>query len=141
MGKNMYRAACDLKNSWDDKLTPKLDSAWEKWVANFNVKFTVPRSIPAFKDEIHSVDLHAFADASLTGVSAAVYVVAKQADGHSQGLLTSKSRLSKKDTTIPRLELVAAHMAATLLENTKSVLQKYPINRCYGWSDSTVILY
>ena len=41
---------------------------------------------------------------------------------------------------VPRLELAAAHMATNLMENTRSALKKYPVNRCYAWTDSTVVL-
>ena len=59
----------------------------------------------------------------------------------SQGLLTSKSGLSKKNLTIPRLELIAAHMATNLLSCGKIALRKYLIPNCYGWSDSTAVLF
>ena len=42
--------------------------------------------------------------------------------------------------TVPRLELVAAHMATNLMENTRSALKKYPVDRYYAWTDSTVVL-
>ena len=66
-----------------------------------------------------SVTLDIFADASSKGVCAAVCDVVDQLKGKSQGLLTSKSRLSKKTFTIPRLELIAAHLATNLLSNAK----------------------
>ena len=141
LGKDMYRRACDLKLSWDETLPDELKRNWMKWIQSLPTQYTVPRSLTSIQEVIHNVDLHVFADASLTGVSAAVYVVINQGNHTSQGLLTSKSRLSKKNLTVPRLELVASHMAANLLENTKQALQKYPINECYGWSDSMVVLY
>ena len=58
-----------------------------------------------------------------------------------QGLLTAKARLSKKNLSIPRLELVAMHMAANLCLNIKEAFHdKYEIN-FYGWTDSTVALH
>lgn len=44
--------------------------------------------------------------------------VITQASGVSKGLIAAKSRLAKKNLTIPRLELVAAHMAANLVDST-----------------------
>ena len=49
----------------------------------------------------------------------------------------SKSRIARKDLTVPRLELVAAHMVANLLENFQEALDGYPITGTYAWSDST----
>ena len=53
----------------------------------------------------------------------------------------TKSRLEKKNLTIPRLELIATHMAANLLSNAEIALCKYPIPNCYGWSDNTTVLF
>ena len=37
--------------------------------------------------------------------------------GMHQGLLAEKAQLVKKKLTMPRLELISAHMAATLVDN------------------------
>ena len=74
--------------------------------------------LPAFKDEILSVDLHVFGDARLKGVSAVLYAVVHQKDGRSQGILPAKSRLLRRTLTVPRLKLVAAHMATNLREQS-----------------------
>ncbi|XP_057302719.1 uncharacterized protein LOC130636887 [Hydractinia symbiolongicarpus] len=42
---------------------------------------------------------------------------------------------------MPRLELIASHMAANLMENVRSALKRYPVAECFGWSDSTVVLH
>jgi len=73
--------------------------------------------------EPKSIKLHAFGDASSQGVCAAVYSVVDQESGVTQGLITSKSRISKQNLTIPRLELVAGHMAANLAVNVRDALQ------------------
>ena len=56
------------------------------WSESFPQKFAVFRSIPIFKDEIISVDLHIFGDGSLKGVLAVLYTVAHERDGRSQGI-------------------------------------------------------
>ena len=58
-----------------------------------------------------------------------------------KGLLTSKSRMSKKNTSIPRLELVCGHMAANMAENLCTALHRWPINSVTIWMDSMVALY
>ena len=81
--------------------------------------------------------LHGFGDARKKGCSTAIY-----ADGKvTQGLLASKSRITKKDTSIPSLELVSAHMIANLLTNFRTALDGYAITGVHGWLDSTVALY
>ena len=140
IGKDVYRQACELKLDWDEALPKWLDGIWTKWLTSLPKRIEVPRAL-TFEGEIISMDIHAFSDASAKGVSAAIYAVVNQREKKSQGMLASKSRLSKKGLTIPRLELVAAHMAANLMENTKSALQTYPLSNFYCWSDSTVVLY
>ena len=85
--------------------------------------------------------MHTFGDTSIKGLCTAVYAVVKQGESISQGLLASKSRLAKKGITIPRLELVAAHMSANIMDNTREALSGLPINRTVAWSDSTVALH
>lgn len=65
--------------------------------------------------------LHGFGYPSKSRVSAVVYAVAEQDGGITEGIVCSKSRLSRKYLTIPRLELVAGHMAANLVINVEAV--------------------
>ena len=104
-------------------------------------KVQVPRSLTANREDIKAIDLHAFGDASKKGVSTAVYAVVYQESCVNQGLITSKSRLAKKDLSIPRLELVSGHMSANLLHNIKETLQPLPVRDVYCWLDSMVALH
>ena len=78
---------------------------------------------------IKKIDLHAFIGDSKDGVSATVCPIVHQSNGKSQGLLCSKSQLSKQGLTIPRLELVACHMPVNLLETKKETLTDYSIDK------------
>ena len=53
--------------------------------------------------ETKAIDLHLFADASSSACSAVAIAVVEQNSGKAKGLLVSKSRLSKRNTSIPRL--------------------------------------
>ena len=55
-------------------------------------------------------------------------------------LLVSKSRIPKKSVTIPRLELVSAHMCSDLVSNVLLSLKMQNIKSVVGWTDSTVVL-
>ena len=77
----------------------------------------------------------------MIGCSALVYLVIYQDEWINQGLLTAKSRLSKRDLTMPRLELVASHMKSNLIDNVAKALSRYPITGKFGWSDSSVALH
>ena len=140
-GKLIYRAACDEKVAWDEPLSKDLMKRWENFKQTLKINIAIPRSIAIFKEILDYVDLHAFADASKDGTSAVLYAVIKQQSGFSQGLMASNSRLSKKETTIPRLELTACHMAANLIENASQVLSRFPLRNSYAWSDSKVALH
>ena len=88
-----------------------------------------PRNVVKHVGKIMSIDSHTFGDASGKGVAAAVYAVVEQPSGTNRGLVTAKSRLAKKGLMIPRLELVAGHMAANLScdrENIQAPLQLNP---------------
>ena len=101
---------------------------------------TVPRSIAVHQEIVDEVELHAFGDASKKGVSAAVYAITKQESGVNVGLVAAKARLAKQDLTIPRLELVSAHMAANLVSNVQQAIDDVPVISVFGWLDSTVAL-
>ena len=92
-------------------------------------------------ESVTSLDLHVFGDASVLANCAAVYAVITQPNSINQGLVTSKSRISKKNLTIPRLELVSAHMSANLVTNVKLAIQNQNVKSVTGWTDSTVVLY
>ena len=135
-GKMLYRETCDAQVPWDCDLPRELKNAWENWERMLTGKVEVPRSLVEYREEILSVDLRAFGDASSN--SAAVYAVTQQSSGITQGLVTSKSRLAKKSLTIPKLELVAGHMATNLKDKLKEALQGFPIRSAYGWLESSV---
>ena len=65
---------------------------------------------------------HVFGDASILSNCSAVYAVVNQPSITSKELLVSKNRLSKKDLTVPMLELVSAHMVSNLVTNVMSAL-------------------
>ena len=98
---------------------------------------TVPRSITVHRESVDEIELHAFGDASKKGVAAAVYAITKQASGVNVGLVTAKARLAKQDLTLPRLELVSAHMATNLVSYVKKIINDIPVISVFGWLDSS----
>ena len=140
-GKFIFRDMCERKLPWDAPLLADLNKRWHKWRCNLPDTVSVKRAMAPFKEPIKSIKLHAFGDASSQGVCATVYAVVDQESGATQCLITSTSRLSKQNLTIPRLELVAGHMAANLAVNVRDALQPDcdPLIHC--WLDSIVALY
>ena len=111
MGKILFRNLCDLRIPWDNEILQEIENEWVKWVNGLNIKIGIPRSI-SIRKTIKNIDIHLFSDVSINGVCTVAYAVIYQPNKISQGLITSKSRLSKRNLTIPRLELIAAQMSA-----------------------------
>ncbi len=140
-GKLLYREICDRKIPWDKELPPDLVAKWSGWQDELPDKVEIPRSLVSNREVISDIKLHAFGDASGKGVSAVVFAVIEQPSGVSQGQVCAKSRLAKEQLTIPRQELVSAHMACNLVHNVKHALEGFPVSEVYGWLDSTVALH
>ena len=141
-GKQIYREASEMKLSWDIPLPEGITKRWLKWEKNAPDDVYFPRSLVQYQEPIDNIKLHAFGDASIHGVCAAVYAVVTQASGVTQGLIAAKSRLAKKSLTIPRLELVAGHMAVNLSTNVRVALEGFSMTEdIQCWLDSTVALH
>ena len=140
IGKILYREVCELKIPWDEVVPLPIKQKWDKWKLDIETKVEIPRSIPLKQESVTMVDLHVFGDASVLGCCAAAYVVVYQPSSVNQGLISSKSRLSKRDMTIPRLELIAPHMATNLAVNIKEALPSQNIRSATYWTDNIVIL-
>ncbi len=140
-GKLIYRDICDTKIAWDAELEGDLRKRWRSWERTIPLTVTTPRPIAPHQEPIKEIHLHAFGDASGKGVLAAVYGVSKQDSGDTQMLIAAKSRLAKRALTIPRLKLIAGHMAVNLITNVSSAIGKERITEQHCWLDSTVALY
>ena len=113
---------------------------WLKWSNQLrNVK--VPRSIVKDMSKIKRVQLHVFVDGSKTACSATTVTVVKHSTGIVKELLTSRSRISRNNTTITRLELVSGQMAANMVKNLVAALKRWPITSVNMWLDSMEALY
>ena len=126
--------------------TPRPSSQKVAFVRS-NLEEGQPISIPrcyfeAIPDDVVSVSLRGFCDASLKAYAGVVYLLVETAAGFSVRFVAAKTRVSPlKEQTIPRLELLSALLLTRLMASiTKSLecdLQLSP-PRCF--SDSTVAL-
>ena len=125
-GKRIYREACDEKIGWNTEVNSVNARDWLKWSCQLrNIK--VPRSVARNINKIKAERLHVFADASNIVCSAVTIAVMEHSTDFVKGLLTSKSRISKLNTSISSLELVSRQMAANMVKNLLTALKQWPI--------------
>lgn len=140
-GKPIYRDSSNAKLVWDAPLPSQLVSRWSCIERGLPQKVTTPRALIFHREEIEEIELHAFEDASVNGVSATVHAVVRQRSGVTTGLIAAKARPAKQGLTITRFKLVSAHMATNLISNVRFALEGLPVKQFYGWLDSTVALH
>ena len=138
-GKRIYRDSCEEQKSWNAEVSPALTRQWNNWTKQLR-DIEVPWSlVPA--GETKTIELHLFTDASALACSTVAIAVVDQDSRKSKGLLSSKSRLAKRNTSIPRLELVGGQMGANLARNLTRAFKRLPIRLVVIWMDSLVSLY
>ena len=128
---------CDLKVPWDKEVPIDIQTQWLKWITGLKTEIKIRRPISIKNERITEIDIQLFSDASTDWVCTVAYAVVYQPSKVNQSLITSKSRLAKKNISIPRLKLIAAHLPS----NLKCCLSKFNIRELYAWSDSTVTLH
>ncbi len=135
----LWKLGCN----WDDSIPDNLADKWKEWSTQIErlSSHPIPRLLFDVGQEIRSVQLHGFSDASNLAYGAVVYLRVLYEDLHvSVTLVFSKARVAPlKEQTIPRLELCAAHLLAKILSTTADVLRVSPDN-VYAWVDSMIAL-
>ena len=121
-GKQIYRDACDETKGWNTEVSDQLKREWIKW-SNQLKTVRVPRNVASGVGLVQAVHLHVFADASIIACSAVTIAIVEGERGVVKGLLTSKSRISKRNTSIARLELVSGQIAANTVRNLRNALK------------------
>lgn len=97
------------------------------------------RSI-SIRKTMRNIAIHRFSDANVNGVYIVAYAVMYRSSNISQVLIASKSKLAKRNLTIPRLELIVVQMSAYLAQNIKKSLNNQRVRNCCPWPDSAGIL-
>nr|CAI5827773.1 unnamed protein product [Callosobruchus analis] len=132
-----------LKLGWDDQLPPHLSKEWHAYTSELHLlsNFKHERQVTAKQLSYHQI--LGFCDASTLGYAAAIYLRLSNGSGDVKvSLLLAKSKVAPlKTVSIPRLELLAAHLLAKLVKYTKSLLRDgLTIHDTYLFSDSSVVL-
>ena len=144
--KVLFQELCLEKLSWDDALSEDQVRRWESWLYDLKSvdKISLPRcTLESVEGEVISTTLHGFGDASKCAYCALIYVVYKTRKGTYTKLLCAKTRVAPlKTLSIPRLELMAARILATLMGTVKTALStQIKVDSIKFWIDSKTALY
>ncbi|XP_045778087.1 uncharacterized protein LOC123875994 [Maniola jurtina] len=140
-GKNILQRLWLHKLNWDDPIPEDVLNSWSKFFKSLNQlnDLKIPRHVVCHNPQ--DIQFHIFCDASKDAYGACVYVRSVSTTGAVKvHLLCSKTRVSPiKPTSMPRLELCGASMAAKLLEKVLTTT-RLPYSSCFLWTDSSVVL-
>ncbi|XP_033103930.1 uncharacterized protein LOC117106642, partial [Anneissia japonica] len=141
--KILLQEVCRKGLEWDEPVDGVLLQRWKQWLQELLKlkEWSVSRCYKSgISPVIISRQLHVFADASDKGYGMAAYLRQEDSDGHVQtSLVMGRSRVASiKYTSIPRLELTAAVMAARLTETVLAELGD--ISDVYYWTESQTVL-
>ncbi len=138
---DMWRAAVD----WDDPLGEDIENRAWQWLQELSTlsEIEVPRCIRLGQEEdMTSMILHTFVDASLEAYGSVVYAVCMYSSGcKSSRIIAAKGHVAPlEEISIPRLELMAAILGLRLAESTCQVLD-ISLHDAVFWSDSMNVLW
>lgn len=138
--KSFIQELWKLKVDWDKQLDEEISNRWRDFYESLHVinELKIPRWIQTTQGR--EMELIGFADASIIGYGAVIYVKCMSGQQVWCNLLAAKTKVAPvKPLTIPRLELCAAVMLAKL---TKIVQQKCSLEYVpyYCFSDSNITL-
>jgi len=140
----LLQQAWKLRLPWDKPLPPEMEDTWNSWLQDLPIigSHPIPRRFFPGAGDVRSTTLHGFSDASEKAYGAAIYLRIMCADGSTYScLVTAKSRvLPIKHTTVPRAELLAAHLLARLLTHIATLLD-VPLHSTFAWTDSAIVLH
>ena len=146
IGKLIIQKLWLLKSDWDSEITDtKILARWNGFIKTFDSlkQIQIPRYLFLNKS-IAFIEIHGFADASLSAYAAAVYVRTVYTD-HTVScyLVCSKSRVAPiKTVTLPRLELSAMLLLSRLVKELIVIFNKgFEIKTVNMWTDSEIALY
>ena len=140
--KLLFQEVCKAKIKWKDKLPTNIGDKFEWWkgqISKLQV-IKVPRQV--LLPNYDTVELHGFADASLLGYCACVYIASSNNTQRVSRLVVSKTRAAPlKEMTIPRLELTAAFLLARLMALVIKFHDSVKFDKLVYYSDSTTTLH
>ena len=128
---------------WDESMPAELEKSWRDWFQEVEELrlISIPRCLRPDRSDIREVALHTFTDASEKAFGAVTYIRYIFSDGSiSVAFVAAKTRVTPLSaTSIPRLELMGAHVGVRLSQKLAVALQ-IPILEHHFWTDSMNVL-
>ena len=128
--------------AWDDPIPDDMAAEFKEWtkVVNRIGNITIPRTYWQH-NESSTKTLHIFCDASQYAYGFCAYAVSRTNIDTSSSLILAKSRVAPlKNTTIPRLELMALTIAAEALDYIRKELP-IQFQQEHLWTDNSGVYY
>lgn len=129
------------KIDWDDAVPQDSMEEWIKFTTNLPYIRNLNIDRQVICDSAKYIEMHSFSDASQGALGACIYLKSINEDNKvTVKLLCAKSKVAPlKPTTMPRLELCAALLAARLCKAVTDSLRYRP-DRIVHWCDSSIVL-
>lgn len=126
---------------WDQPVPQDIQKLWIEISKTLPLLADLHISRKVIGDSPKSIELHSFSDASQVAYGSCIYMRTLNENGEvTVRLLCSKSKVAPiRPTTIPRLELCAALLAANLCQSVTESLRLKP-TKITHWCDSNVVL-
>ncbi|XP_053691432.1 uncharacterized protein LOC128739955 [Sabethes cyaneus] len=134
---DLWRTGCE----WDEPIDTVSFAKWTRWIRMMK-GLEVPRSYfgDAKSGEIKNIELHIFADASESAYGCVAYFRASVRGEIACALVMGRSKVAPlKQISIPRLELMAAVLAARM-SRTVCENHSFAIEKIVYWIDASVVL-
>lgn len=144
--KLMIQALWERGVEWDEIVPSDIEKKWKQWIQELSSlqELKIPRRYNNSENAVDASrsELHVFGDASEVAYAAVAYLKTYDVEDNSEATLTyCKSKVAPvKKVTLPRLELMAAVLAATMSQFLKQEM-KLPEIKTYLWTDSSITLH
>ena len=140
-GKLLLQDVWKMKLDWDEALPEPVLTQWQEIAHDLSEasRMKIPRYATPTADATSTYELHVFCDASKSGYGAVAYL-RTVSENPSVQVILAKSRIAPvKETTIPRLELLAALVGARIVNFLRKEIP-LSLTNTYLWSDSQCVL-
>ena len=128
---------------WDQPMPGELTKSWQSWTDELQqLQVQMPRCFRETKSPVTEQSVHTFTDASEQAYGAVSYLRVLCEDGTvSVSFVAAKTRITPlRAVSIPRLELLAAHLGLQLSQKIAVPLH-IPVEQHTFWTDSMNALY